>query len=355
MKSVKLNKKRPLLLFASNGPVWSSRRCVLPCIDSDGRTPAWWLFSSTLTSALVSSGFFPHNKTTRKKRLLCCGLFKPSRAPMRRVERNVRVTLTQSVRVFLDVDFCNGALSARVCALVVDPLAVPLHFGQVLVEDLAWSQRRHQVVELAPVVLSVCLRLTSLPLLLPLLPQLTTKHTTFIVFWGKKKKKTLWCELWCVYLSLHFGPALLLFLPLPDVLVFLLSLGERLQELVKDAEELVRLHLAGVFAKVLDCPQELRRAEWQREGRQDEIYSSTLRFLLRLIRSDFFEIRAGGGGGRMLWSSSKPRYDRLLTAQLWDWSLSPNESNVFVFTATLTRRRSEKKKWSENFLFFKCF
>lgn len=49
----------------------------------------------------------------------------------------MRVTLTQSVRVFLDVDFCNGALSARVCALVVDPLAVPLHFGQVLVEDLA--------------------------------------------------------------------------------------------------------------------------------------------------------------------------------------------------------------------------
>lgn len=94
----------------------------------------------------------------------------------------MRVTLTQSVRVFLDVDFCNGALSARVCALVVDPLAVPLHFGQVLVEDLARSQRRHQVVELAPVVLSVCLRLTSLPLLLPLLPQLTTKHTTFIVF-----------------------------------------------------------------------------------------------------------------------------------------------------------------------------
>lgn len=63
-----------------------------------------------------------------------------------------------------------------------------------------------------------------------------------------------------MYLSLHFGPALLLFLPLPDVLVFLLSLGEGLQELVEDAEELVRLHPAGVLAEVLDCPQELWRA-----------------------------------------------------------------------------------------------
>lgn len=61
------------------------------------------------------------------------------------------------------------------------------------------------------------------------------------------------------YLSFHLGPALLLLLAPPHVLVLLLSLAEGLQELVEDAKELVRLHLAGVLAKVLDCPQELRR------------------------------------------------------------------------------------------------
>lgn len=60
------------------------------------------------------------------------------------------------------------------------------------------------------------------------------------------------------YLGLHLGPALLLLLAPPHVLVLLLRLAEGLQELVEDAEELVRLHLAGVLAKVLDCPQELR-------------------------------------------------------------------------------------------------
>lgn len=61
------------------------------------------------------------------------------------------------------------------------------------------------------------------------------------------------------YLSLHLGPALLLLLAPPHVLVLLLSLTEGLQELVEDAKELVRLHLAGVLAKVLDCLEELRR------------------------------------------------------------------------------------------------
>lgn len=66
-----------------------------------------------------------------------------------------------------------------------------------------------------------------------------------------------------MYLSLHPGPALLLFFTLPHVLVLLLSLSERLQELVKDAKELIWLHLTGFLAKVLYCPLEL----WdQREG-----------------------------------------------------------------------------------------
>lgn len=68
------------------------------------------------------------------------------------------------------------------------------------------------------------------------------------------------------YLSLHFGPALLLLLATPHVLVLLLSLTEGLQELVEDAEELVRLHLAGVLAKVLDCLKELSRRKRKRRG-----------------------------------------------------------------------------------------
>lgn len=60
-----------------------------------------------------------------------------------------------------------------------------------------------------------------------------------------------------MYLSLHLGPALLLFFTFPHVLVLLLSLSERLQELVKDAKELVWLHLTGILTKVLYCPLEL--------------------------------------------------------------------------------------------------
>lgn len=59
------------------------------------------------------------------------------------------------------------------------------------------------------------------------------------------------------YLSFHFGSALLLFLAFPHVLVLLLSLSERLQELVKDAKELIWLHLAGILTEELYCPQEL--------------------------------------------------------------------------------------------------
>lgn len=65
------------------------------------------------------------------------------------------------------------------------------------------------------------------------------------------------------YLSFHFGPALLLLFAFSHVFVLLLSLGERLQELVKDAKELVRLHLAGILAEVIHRLQEL----WDQRGR----------------------------------------------------------------------------------------
>lgn len=59
------------------------------------------------------------------------------------------------------------------------------------------------------------------------------------------------------YLGFHLGPALLLLFSSSQVLILLLSLGKRLQELVKDAKELIWLHLAGIFTEVLYCPQEL--------------------------------------------------------------------------------------------------
>lgn len=74
------------------------------------------------------------------------------------------------------VELGDGALAARVRALVVDALAVALHLGQVLVEDLARAQRRHQVVELAAVLLAVGLGLARLALPLPLLFQLAARR-----------------------------------------------------------------------------------------------------------------------------------------------------------------------------------
>lgn len=56
--------------------------------------------------------------------------------------------------------------------LAVDALAVAFHLGQVLVEDLAGAQCRHQVVKLSAVVLAAGLRFPCLPLLLSLLLQL---------------------------------------------------------------------------------------------------------------------------------------------------------------------------------------
>ena len=70
-----------------------------------------------------------------------------------------------------DVELGDGPLTAAVGVGIVGPLAVALHLGQVLVEDLARAQRRHQVVKLA-VLLTVLLRLTGLTLLIPLLLQL---------------------------------------------------------------------------------------------------------------------------------------------------------------------------------------
>lgn len=37
----------------------------------------------------------------------------------------------------LEVELCHRPLSARVCGLAVDALAVTFHLGQILVEDLA--------------------------------------------------------------------------------------------------------------------------------------------------------------------------------------------------------------------------
>ena len=68
---------------------------------------------------------------------------------------------------------------------------------------------------------------------------------------------TIWKRGAIIYLSFHFGSALLFLFAFPHVLVLLLSLGERLQELVEDAKELIWLHLAGILAEVLYCPQEL--------------------------------------------------------------------------------------------------
>lgn len=75
-----------------------------------------------------------------------------------------------------EVELGDGALAARVRALVVDALAVALHLGQVLVEDLTRAQRRHQVVELAAVLLAVGLGLARLALPLPLLFQLAARR-----------------------------------------------------------------------------------------------------------------------------------------------------------------------------------
>lgn len=72
----------------------------------------------------------------------------------------------------LDVELRDRPLSARVRVLAVDALAVAFHLGQVLVEDLARPQRRHQVIELPAVVLAVRLRFAGLAFPLPLLLEL---------------------------------------------------------------------------------------------------------------------------------------------------------------------------------------
>lgn len=78
----------------------------------------------------------------------------------------------------LEVELCDRSLPARVRGLVVDAFAVALHLGQVLVEDLTRSQRRHQVVKLAAIVLPVGLRFPRLAFPLPLLFELVTEIRT---------------------------------------------------------------------------------------------------------------------------------------------------------------------------------
>lgn len=72
----------------------------------------------------------------------------------------------------LDVELCDRPLSARVRVLAVDALAVAFHLGQVLVEDFAWPQCRHKVIELAAVVLAVRLCFAGLAFPFPLLFEL---------------------------------------------------------------------------------------------------------------------------------------------------------------------------------------
>lgn len=72
----------------------------------------------------------------------------------------------------LDVELCDRPLSARVRVLAVDALAIAFHLGQVLVEDFARPQRRHEVVELPAVVLAVRLRFAGLAFPFPLLFEL---------------------------------------------------------------------------------------------------------------------------------------------------------------------------------------
>lgn len=79
---------------------------------------------------------------------------------------------------WLDVELCDRPLSARVRVLAVDALAVALHLGQVLVEDLARPQGRHEVIELAAVVLAVCLSFAGLALPFPLLFELRNRGRT---------------------------------------------------------------------------------------------------------------------------------------------------------------------------------
>lgn len=66
------------------------------------------------------------------------------------MKRNVDVSSPQreadeqgvaSDRAHLEVQLCDWSLPARVCVLVVDPLAVTFHLGQVLIEDLTRPQR----------------------------------------------------------------------------------------------------------------------------------------------------------------------------------------------------------------------
>lgn len=92
----------------------------------------------------------------------------------------------------LDVELRDRPLSARVRVLVVDALAVALHLGQVLVEDLAGPQGRHQVVELAAVVLAVGLCFAGLALPFPLLLQLRDRGRTKT---EKESEPSSFCDL----------------------------------------------------------------------------------------------------------------------------------------------------------------
>lgn len=73
---------------------------------------------------------------------------------------------TVPVNVLLLVQLRHWSLPAAV--EVVSPLFPPVHLGQVLVKHLSGAQSRHQVVELATLLLLLCLPRPLLPLFLQL-------------------------------------------------------------------------------------------------------------------------------------------------------------------------------------------
>lgn len=112
-----------------------------------------------------------------------------------------------------------------------------------------------------------------------------------------------WKERSVAYLSFYFGPAFLLFLSFSYVLVLLLSLCERLQELVEDAKELIWLHLTGILTKVLYCPQELR-------DQREEEGAHGIRFTAGRSRTAFYSIFDCFTGESFGPSSLKPEQGR---------------------------------------------
>lgn len=162
-----------------------------------------------------------------------------------------------------------------------------------------------------------------------------------------------WKERSVAYLSFYFGPAFLLFLSFSYVLVLLLSLCERLQELIEDAKELIWLHLTGILTKVLYCPQELR-------DQREEEGAHGIRFTAGRSRTAFYSIFDCFTGESLGPSSLKPEQGRsgralkpvfiqisLATDCSWGQRLEPElklrQCACWVFF-TINKKKEEKKR-----------